>query len=137
MNMIENTKKLNVEITGKQMIIVTEDMTAKAMGSGELPVLATPKMIALMENTAYQSVQPFLETGQGTVGTLMNVKHMAATPVGMEVTIETRLIEIDRRKLVFEVKAFDKADCIGEGIHERFIIQNEKFLAKAESKKSL
>ncbi len=109
-------------------------MTAKAMGSGELPVYATPSMIALMENTAYTSVAGELEEGQGTVGTLMNVKHLAASPVGMEVTCETKLIEVDRKRLVFEVKAFDKGGCIGEGIHERFIIANEKFLNKAQSK---
>ena len=121
---------MEVGICGKQTITVTEAMTAKAMGSGELPVYATPSMIALMENTAYTSV----EEGQGTVGTLMNVKHLAASPVGMEVTCETKLIEVDRKRLVFEVKAFDKGGCIGEGIHERFIIANEKFLNKAQSK---
>ena len=121
---------MEVGICGKQTITVTEAMTAKAMGSGELPVYATPSMIALMENTAYTSVAGELEEGQGTVGTLMNVKH----PVGMEVTCETKLIEVDRKRLVFEVKAFDKGGCIGEGIHERFIIANEKFLNKAQSK---
>ena len=121
---------MEVGICGKQTITVTEAMTAKAMGSGELPVYATPSMIALMENTAYTSVAGELEEGQGTVGTLMNVKHLAASPV----TCETKLIEVDRKRLVFEVKAFDKGGCIGEGIHERFIIANEKFLNKAQSK---
>ena len=125
---------MEVGICGKQTITVTEAMTAKAMGSGELPVYATPSMIALMENTAYTSVAGELEEGQGTVGTLMNVKHLAASPVGMEVTCETKLIEVDRKRLVFEVKAFDKGGCSGEGIHERFIIANEKFLNKAQSK---
>ena len=120
---------MEVGICGKQTITVTEAMTAKAMGSGELPVYATPR-----ENTAYTSVAGELEEGQGTVGTLMNVKHLAASPVGMEVTCETKLIEVDRKRLVFEVKAFDKGGCIGEGIHERFIIANEKFLNKAQSK---
>ena len=109
---------MEVGICGKQTITVTEAMTAKAMGSGELPVYATPSMIALMENTAYTSVAGELEEGQ----------------VGMEVICETKLIEVDRKRLVFEVKAFDKGGCIGEGIHERFIIANEKFLNKAQSK---
>ena len=82
-------------ITGTQTITVTEDKTAQAMGSGTLPVFATPAMIALMENTAYKSVADELEEGAGTVGTLMNVKHVAATPVGMEVTCETKLVEVD------------------------------------------
>lgn len=122
-------------ITGTQTIVVTEDKTAKVMGSGLLPVYATPAMIALMENTASSSVQKALEEGQGTVGTLINVKHVSATPVGMEVTCETKLVEVDRKRLVFEVKAYDAAGIIGEGIHERFIIDNEKFMEKAEGKR--
>ena len=121
-------------IRGEQTIIVTEQQTAKYLGSGELAVFATPCMIALMENTAYKSVQPFLDLGQGTVGTLLNVKHLAATPVGMEVRCETKLIEIDRKRLVFEVKAFDACGLIGEGTHERFIIDNQKFMQKAKGK---
>ena len=121
-------------ICGVQTITVAEQQTAKHLGSGELAVFATPCMIALMENTAYKSVQPCLEPGQGTVGTLLNVKHLAATPVGMEVRCETRLIEIDRKRLVFEVKAFDACGLIGEGVHERFIVDNQRFMQKAESK---
>ena len=121
-------------ICGVQTIVVAEQQTAKHLGSGELAVFATPCMIALMENTAYRSVQPCLEPGQGTVGTLLNVKHLAATPVGMEVRCETRLIEIDRKRLVFEVKAFDACGLIGEGVHERFIVDNQRFMQKAESK---
>lgn len=122
-------------ITGKQTIMVTEDKTAKVMGSGMLPVYATPAMIALMENTASTSVQAALEEGQGTVGTLINVKHVSATPVGMEVICETKLVEVDRKRLVFEVKAYDAAGLIGEGTHERFIIDDQKFMGKAEGKK--
>ena len=123
-------------VKGTQEIMVTEENTAKVMGSGALDVFATPAMIALMEKTAWESVQPYLEEGSGTVGTLMNVKHVAATPVGMVVTCETKLVEVDRKRLVFEVKAYDAAGVIGEGTHERFIIDNERFLAKAEAKKN-
>ena len=123
-------------VKGTQEIMVTEENTAKVMGSGALDVFATPAMIALMEKTAWESVQPYLEEGSGTVGTLMNVKHVAATPVGMEVTCETKLIEVERKRLVFGVKAYDAAGVIGEGTHERFIIDNERFLAKAEAKKN-
>ena len=121
-------------ICGEQTITVTEQQTAKHLGSGELAVFATPCMIALMENTAYRSVQPYLEPGQGTVGTLLNVKHLAATPVGMEVRCETKLIEVDRKRLVFEVKAFDACGLIGEGLHERFIVDNQRFMQKAGGK---
>ncbi len=122
-------------ITGRQTITVTEDRTAAAMGSGMLPVFATPAMIALMENTASKSVANALEEGQGTVGTSIDVRHVAATPVGMEVTCETKLVEVDRKRLVFEVKAYDAAGIIGEGMHERFIIDNEKFMTKALAKR--
>jgi len=121
-------------IIGTQTITVTEEQTAKHLGSGELAVFGTPFMIALMENTAYKSVQPHLEEGQGTVGTLLNVKHVAATPVGMDVRCETRLIEIDRKRLVFEVKAYDACGLIGEGLHERFIISDQKFMEKTNAK---
>ena len=96
---------MQIGITGKQTITVTEEKTAQAMGSGTLPVFATPAMIALMENTASKSVEAKLDEGAGTVGTLINVKHVAATPVGMDVTCETKLVEVDRKRLVFEVKA--------------------------------
>ncbi|MBQ4085227.1 MAG: thioesterase family protein [Clostridia bacterium] len=125
---------MEIGIIGKLEIIVTEEKTAKAMGSGELNVFATPAMIAMMENTAYTSIADQLEPGQGTVGTLMNVKHVAATPVGMKVVCETKLIEIDRRRLVFAVTASDEAGLIGEGVHERFIVDNAKFQSRADAK---
>ena len=115
-------------------IMVTNENTAKTMGSGTLDVFATPAMIALMENTAYESVASELEEGSGTVGTALNVKHVAATPVGMKVTCETELIKVDGRALTFSVKAFDEKGLIGEGEHERFIVFNEKFQAKADAK---
>ena len=118
------------EITEK----VTDKNTAKTMKSGELNVYATPAMIALMEQAAYISVADELEEGQGSVGTLMNVKHISATPVGMEVTAKSELVEIDGRRLVFQVEAFDERGKIGEGEHERFIVDNVKFQQKADSK---
>lgn len=121
-------------IKGTQEIVVTEALTAAAFGSGTLPVYATPAMIALMENTAYKSVEEYLEEGSGTVGTLMNVKHMAATPVGMKVTCETELMKVEGRALTFSVKAYDECGLIGEGTHERFIIIEEKFLGKTNQK---
>ena len=92
-------------------------------------------MISLMEKSAFESVQSLLEEGSGTVGTLMNIQHISATPVGMKVTAESELIAIDGRKLTFKVTAFDEVGKIGEGTHERFIINNEKFQAKTNSKK--
>ena len=125
---------LEAGIKGTKEIMVTNENTAKTMGSGTLDVFATPAMIALMENTAYESVASELEEGSGTVGTALNVRHVAATPVGMKVTCETELIKVDGRALTFSVKAFDEKGLIGEGEHERFIVFNEKFQAKADAK---
>ena len=132
----EDKKMLEKGIRGTQTVMVDESNTAKTMGRGTLQVFATPAMTALMEKTAWMSVSEYLEEGSGTVGTLLNVKHMAPTPVGMKVTCETELTEIDGRRLVFHVKAMDETGVIGEGEHERFIIQNEKFQAKADSKRT-
>lgn len=125
---------LETGMRGKKEILVTNENTAKAMGSGTLDVFATPAMIALMENTAYESVAQELDAGSGTVGTALNVRHVAATPVGMKVTCETELVKVDGRALTFHVQAFDEKGLIGEGEHERFIVFNEKFQAKADAK---
>lgn len=125
---------LEVGIKGNQEVKVSEANTALAMGSGTLKVFATPSMIALMEKTAWESVAAHLEEGSGTVGTQLNVSHLSATPLGMTVRCESELIEVDGRKLVFKVTAYDDAGLIGEGNHERFIVKNEKFQAKADSK---
>lgn len=127
-------KTMETGIIGKEELIVNEMNTAEALGSGSLAVFATPAMIALMEKTARLSVAPFLEDGQSTVGTLVNVKHLSASPVGMKITCKTELKEIDRRRLVFHVECSDEAGIIGEGEHERFIIDEAKFMAKTEAK---
>lgn len=118
-------------------MIVTDEKTAKAVGSGGLEVFATPALIALAEKTAYESVVPYLEEGQGTVGTNIDIKHIAATPVGMRVVCETELIEFDAsnpRRLLFSVNVYDEVEKIAEGKHERFVINNDKFMGKAEGK---
>ena len=125
---------LETGITGIQSVKVNESNSAKVMGSGTLDVFATPAMIALIEETAWKSVQPFLEEGEGTVGTKLEVSHDAPTPFGMTVTAKTKLVEIDGRRLVFEVEASDGTDLIGKGRHERFIIRNERFQEKANCK---
>ena len=125
---------LSVGIKGNLERTVTEDLTAEALGSGLLPVFATPAAVALAEETAWRSVAGELEEGQGTVGTLMELAHIAATPLGMKVRCETELVEIDRRRLVFSAKVWDEAGKIGEGTHERFIVDNERFQAKADDR---
>ena len=125
---------LEIGIKGTGEAVVREALTAKAMGSGELPVYATPAMAALVEETAWRSVAPALEPGQGTVGTKLEISHLAATPVGGKVRCETILTEIDRRRLVFSAEVFDESGKIGEGTHDRFIVDNERFLAKANAR---
>ena len=113
---------------------VTKENTAAAVGSGMLEVFATPAMTALMEETCMKSVQSELDEGCGTVGTGLTIHHVSATPVGMKVRCASKLVEVDGRKLVFDVQAFDEAGLIGQGTHERFIIENDKFFAKAQKK---
>ncbi|MDY6037853.1 MAG: thioesterase family protein [Eubacterium sp.] len=125
---------MNLGIKNKIRRKVTDELTAKAMGSGTLDVFATPAMIALMEETAHTSVGAELEQGQGSVGTMIKAEHLAATPVGMVVECESELIEIDGRKLVFKITATDECGLIGKAVHERFIIDDEKFLTKAKAK---
>lgn len=126
---------VTVGMKGRAEAVVTSENTAATVGSGLVPVFATPAMIALMENAAVHAVQNALEEGQGTVGTLLNVSHDAATPVGMRVWAEAELTAVEGRKLTYTVAAFDEAGPIGKGIHQRFIIQADRFLAKAEAKK--
>lgn len=121
-------------IKGHQEDVVTADKLARNVGSGKVKVLATVMMIALMEKTALLSVEPFLEEGQGTVGTRVDVSHCSATPLGMKFSVDSELIEVDRRRLVFKVAAYDERGLIGEGTHERFIIDNERFQARTDAK---
>lgn len=125
---------MEIGIKGHKEQVVTEELTAAHIGSGLVKVFATPMMIALMESTCASSVETALEAGQGTVGTHVDVSHCAATPVGMRVHCDSELVEIDRRRLVFKVAAYDERGLIGEGRHERFIIDSAKFQAKIDAK---
>ena len=116
-------------------LTVTHDKTAAAVGSGTLEVFATPAMIALIEETAWKSVTPYLGKGQATVGTKLDISHIAPTPLGMAVRCETELSEVDGRCLKFKANVYDEKGLIGTGVHERFIVDAEKFQAKANGKK--
>lgn len=117
-------------IKNEKSIVVTDEVTASKVGSGLLPVYATPSMIALMEGTCAESVQPYLAEGEGTVGVAVDIKHIAATPVGMSVRCESLLKEVNGKKLVFEVNVYDEKGLVGTGIHKRAIINNEAFMAR-------
>ena len=117
-------------IRGKEELVVGFDDTAARYGSGLVEVFATPALVALMEKTCLQSVLTYLPEGYGTVGIKIDIAHSKATPVGMKVTCESQLVEIDRRRLVFELVAYDEKGEIGKGRHERFIIDTKKFMEK-------
>lgn len=117
-------------IKNEKSIVVTDEVTASKVGSGLLPVYATPSMIALMEGTCAESVQPYLAEGEGTVGVGVDIKHIVATPVGMTVRCESLLKEVNGKKLVFEVNVYDEKGLVGTGIHKRAIINNEAFMAR-------
>ncbi|WP_220192505.1 thioesterase family protein [Ktedonospora formicarum] len=119
-------------LTADLSTLVTPENTAAAIGAGGVEVFATPMMIALMENAAWRAVAAGLDKGNITVGTLVNVRHLAATPVGQTVRASATLQEIDERRLVFHVEAHDEHQKIGEGMHERVIVGLERFMKRLE-----
>ncbi len=125
---------MNIGIKNEISITVSLEKTASTMGSGMLEVFATPAMVALMEQTAAESVENEAGEGNTTVGTLINVQHLAATPVGMKVTCKSVLTQIDGRKLSFEIEAYDEVGLIGKAYHERFIVGAERFKQKTYEK---
>lgn len=127
---------LKTGMTARIERTVTDEDTAVRFGSGDVSVFATPMMIALMEKAALSAVDPHLPTGYATVGTTVEIAHLAATPVGMQVYATAELVEINGKKLKFKIEAFDAQEKIGEGFHGRYIIQTQKFL-ESTAKKSL
>jgi fluoroacetyl-CoA thioesterase len=119
---------IEVGLVHEITITVQESDTARASGGESLPIVfSTPRMIAMLERTSHQSILPFLPKGQTSVGSVVNVRHLAATPVGMEVRFRAELLEVDGRRLRFKVEAWDSIDKIAEGEHERFIIDIARF----------
>lgn len=127
---------VSIGMKGIQELCVTEELLANQVGSGLVAVYATPMMIAGIEGTAAGSVAPALEPGQTTVGMRIEVSHVAATPLGMKVHFETELIEIapNGKILTFKVAAYDEKGLIGEGTHQRAIVDKARFEAKAQAK---
>lgn len=125
---------VTVGIKGRADDVVNAGNTAQAACSGALPVFGTPFMCALMEKASWTSIAPYLEEGQGTVGTKLDIVHTSATPVGMKVWAESEVTAVDGKRIELKVAAYDEKGLIGEGTHERFIIVDEKFVAKAGRK---
>ena len=123
-----------VGIKGRAEDVVREENTAQAVGSGTLPVFATPAMTALMEKAAWTSLAPYLSEGESTVGTRLEITHDSASPLGMQVWAESEVTEVDRKRIVLKVAAYDQKGLIGQGVHERFIVTDDRFLSKAGQK---
>ena len=126
--------ELEPGLNGAAEIVVGTRDTAPHVGSGKIGVLATPIMVNLMEAAALQAVERFMPAGHQTIGTHLDVKHFAATPVGMKVRAHAELVRVEGRTLTFRIQAEDEREAIGEGIHERLIINVERFDARMQRK---
>ncbi len=129
-----NDFNLKALMHGEARTRVTGENTALKFGSGKVDVFGTPAMIALMEEASINTVDKKLPEGFATVGTELSIKHIAATPKGMNITASAELTEIDSKRLVFKVEAFDELEKIGEGTHQRYIIELDKFKNRAQEK---
>ena len=129
-----NDFNLRIPMHGEARTKVTGDNTAVKFGSGSVDVFGTPAMIALMEEASINTVDKKLPEGFATVGIELGIKHIAATPKGMNITASAELLEIDGKRLVFKVEAFDEVEKIGEGTHQRYIIELDKFKSRAQNK---
>jgi fluoroacetyl-CoA thioesterase len=127
-------RQLHVGLKHSRTVTVTDDMTPAHLRHEPIRVLSTPDMIRLVEQTAIAAVQPWLAEGQATVGTRVDIAHLAATPVGMSVTITVEITEVDRRRLAFRVEVRDELDEAGKGTHERFIVDASQRMPRLQDK---
>ena len=127
--------EITVGMKAQVETLVEREDTAKEVGSGDLLVYATPCMVALMEGAACEAIAEALKETETTVGTMLNIEHTSATPVGLEVRAEAAVINVEGKVITFEVTAYDEIGEIGHGIHKRVIVNSQKFLDKASSKR--
>ena len=125
--------EITVGMKAEVSTLVEREDTAKEVGSGDLLVYATPCMVALMEGAACEAIAEALGENQTTVGTALNIEHISATPVGLEVRAEAEVTAVEGKVITFSIAAFDEAGEIGKGIHKRVIVNSQKFLEKAYS----
>lgn len=125
---------ISIGMTAESRLTVTKEDTAEAWGSGTLPVLATPRMILMIEATAMKCVAPEIPEGDTTVGTLVDVAHVSASPVGSEVVCRVEVVEVDRARTRFKVTVSDSKGDVGTGFHERFTVHCDKFMTRAAQK---
>lgn len=128
------TARLDPGLKGEKTIIVADEHTAPHVGSGVVPVLATPVMVNLLEAAALAAVEKLLPFGYQTLGTVLNVRHFAATPVGLEVRAFAELTAVEGRTLTFALSAVDEIEAIGEGTHERVVVNVARFEKRVKEK---
>lgn len=119
---------------GEAERMVTEDWSAPGMGSGTVPVLATPALVALMEQAAVRALEGRLPAGQTSVGVRIDIRHLAATPVGMGVRARASLVAAEGRRLTFQIEAWDGVEKVGEAVHERVVVDAERFMERVRAK---
>lgn len=128
------TTRLKPGLKGEKSIVVAKEHTAPHVGSGVVPVLATPVMVNLLEAAALAAVEKYLPAGYQTLGTVLNVKHFAATPVGLEVRAFAELVKVEGRTLAFALAAEDEIEAIGKGSHERVVVNVDRFEQRVKKK---
>lgn len=133
-NGMKTTHRLKPGLKGKKSIVVAQEHTAPHVGSGVVPVLATPVMVNLLEAAALAAVEKYLPAGYQTLGTMLKVEHFAATPVGLEVRAFAELKSVEGRTLVFAVEAEDELETIGKGSHERVVVNVDRFEQRVKKK---
>jgi predicted thioesterase len=129
-------ERLRSGLCGEASVVVDDTNTAEALGSGSVPVFATPAMAALVEAAAVQAVAEHLGEDQTTVGVYLDLQHLAATPVGLTVRAEAKLVQVEGRRLTFRVTAYDDVEQIGIGSHQRMLVDTQRFLSRTESKRT-
>lgn len=127
-------QQLEVGLTFRKDYLIRQEHAASHVGSGDIEVLSTPSMIGFMENAAMECVKPELAQGKITVGSAINIKHLSPVPTGEKLIVTAQLIDIDRERLTFKVRAEWRSEVVGDGLHERFIVNREKFLQKLQEK---
>lgn len=126
--------EITIGLKGQASTLVEREDTAQEVGSGSLLVYATPCMVALMEGAACDAIADFLPEDKTSVGTMLNISHVAATPVGLEVRAEAEVTAVEGSKLTFQISAYDESGLIGEGTHQRVIVNTQRFLDKTYDK---
>ena len=127
-------EKIQIGLRGEMTRLVEERFTAFHVGSGTLKVLATPSMIGFMERACLELIQPLLPEGQTSVGTMVHIRHLAATPMGQEVRVVSEVKEVEGRRVLFHVETWDATEKVGQGEHERYVIDVERFLKRIQVK---